>query len=146
MKTLAVLCAVWGSIGPLSQLLQLRRTLRLRSANELSLTTLGCFFVGYVLWLAYGLGIGSTPLVVADVVGVASTAATIGGALLVRRRTARLASAPPRRRRSDPLPDLQHMPKRRKEDWAPAVRESLRRLAAAATSPSGGFVAARTAP
>ena len=45
---------------------QLLRVVRLRSAREISLPTFLLFSLGVALWLAYGLAIGSMPVILSN--------------------------------------------------------------------------------
>ena len=114
---LAVLCTIWGIVGPLSQLVQLRRMLRFRSAHDVSVGSLCAFLIGYLLWLAYGVVLKSTPLIVADAVGAGVSLATVLAACAMRAQARALAKSPPRRRRTDPPPAVHLAPRRRRDDW-----------------------------
>jgi MtN3 and saliva related transmembrane protein len=52
---------------------QVVRVWRLKRADELSLTTLVVFSIGMLIWLGYGILIGSLPLIVANAVTVLLT-------------------------------------------------------------------------
>jgi uncharacterized membrane protein len=41
---------------------------------------------GYGVWALYGLAVGSTPLIVVDLIGICASSVTVGVALRVRRR------------------------------------------------------------
>lgn len=71
---LAVLTTVWGLVMGLAPLLQVRVIVRRRDATGISLVWILVLFVGFVLWLAYGLSIGNTPIVVTNIVNVTVTA------------------------------------------------------------------------
>ncbi len=47
---------------------QVVRVLRLRRANEISLTTFSVFGLGTALWLVYGLQLGSLPIILANAI------------------------------------------------------------------------------
>ena len=83
--------------------LQVRRMLRERSAAGVSLGYAGVLWVGFALWLAYGIDAGDLPLILANAVALGATGAMILVARRVRRAerattTVRTpaASAPPR--------------------------------------------------
>lgn len=67
MDALGYLAALFatGSFVP-----QVIKTWRSQSARDLSLVMLLCHIVGMVLWLAYGVMIGSTPVIVANVIAI----------------------------------------------------------------------------
>jgi MtN3 and saliva related transmembrane protein len=66
---------VFGSIGAagttIAFLPQLIRVWRRKSANDISLSTFLLFSFGVASWLIYGLGIGSVPIIAANVVTLA---------------------------------------------------------------------------
>lgn len=68
---------IYGVVGALASLLQLRRIRGRGSSQDVSLAYLSVYGGGYVLWLAYGIVIHSIPLIVADAVGAAAMAVTI---------------------------------------------------------------------
>jgi MtN3 and saliva related transmembrane protein len=49
---------------------QVIKTWRTRSAEDLSMVMLLCHIIGMVLWLSYGVMIGSAPVVIANIVAV----------------------------------------------------------------------------
>lgn len=55
-----------GSMTTLAFVPQVVRTLRTRSANDLSWGMLLIFIFGVILWLAYGLVLGSWPIIVCN--------------------------------------------------------------------------------
>ena len=67
MDALGYLAAIFatGSFVP-----QVIKTWRTRSSEDLSLVMLLCHIVGMVLWLGYGVMIGSAPIVIANVIAV----------------------------------------------------------------------------
>jgi MtN3 and saliva related transmembrane protein len=82
---LATAATVWGVVGAFSSLLQARQLARTRSAESVSLGFLAKYLGGYVTWALYGIAIGSTPLIVVDVIGICTSSLTVGVALRVRR-------------------------------------------------------------
>ena len=58
--------ALAATLTTLSFLPQVLKTWRTRSASDFSWIWLASFALGLVLWLVYGLAIGSLPLVVAN--------------------------------------------------------------------------------
>ena len=76
---LALLAAGFGVVMGASPLLQARRAHRRRSADDVSLTFIAILWCGGLTWLAYGVALGNTALIVANTVGVLCS----GTALLV---------------------------------------------------------------
>jgi len=76
---LALLAAGFGVVMGASPLLQARRAHRRRSADDVSLAFIAILWCGGLAWLAYGVALGNTALIVANTVGVISS----GTALLV---------------------------------------------------------------
>lgn len=82
---LAVTAATWGVVMALAPLLQLRRMLRRRSSEDVSIGYLVLLLPGFCLWVSYGISSGDTALVVPNVVAAVIAALTI--AVAVRLRT-----------------------------------------------------------
>ena len=85
MDALGYIAALFatGSFVP-----QVIKTWRTRSAEDLSFLMLLTHVVGMLLWLAYGLMIGATPVVVANMVAVLLDALLIGLKLRTAPRSA----------------------------------------------------------
>ena len=66
--------------------LQIRRMVMNQSSRDVSLAFLVVYLVGWVLWLAYGVSLGNTALVVANVVSLVFGAAALAVALRLRPR------------------------------------------------------------
>jgi MtN3 and saliva related transmembrane protein len=81
---LAFAAALCGIAMGLSPLLQLRRVAVRRSSADVSVAYLGVLFVGFVLWLSYGVAIGNVPLIVSNVVALATNVLTIAAVLRFR--------------------------------------------------------------
>lgn len=62
----------------ISFLPQLIRVWRRKSASDISLTMFLLFSPGLVLWLIYGIGIGSLPIILANVATLALALAILG--------------------------------------------------------------------
>jgi MtN3 and saliva related transmembrane protein len=75
---------VYGVLGALKTLLQTRQMLARRSSRDISAGFLASYAGGYAIWLAYGLSIGSIPLIVADTVGLLCGGLTLAVALSLR--------------------------------------------------------------
>jgi len=50
---------------------QVVRTWRTRSANDISAAWIALFGLGLALWLAYGIAVGATPVILANIVTLA---------------------------------------------------------------------------
>lgn len=77
---------VAGLLTSLAYLPQVVRIARTRSANDISLPTFRLLAVGVSLWLVYGIGIGSWPVMAANAVGLALILAVIWLKLRYSRR------------------------------------------------------------
>jgi len=62
-----------GILTTLSFVPQVLKTWRTRSSGDLSATMLSAFTAGVVLWLIYGLALGSLPVILANAVTLALT-------------------------------------------------------------------------
>jgi MtN3 and saliva related transmembrane protein len=69
----------------LSPVLQIRRMIELRSSHGISLGYPSVLFVGFLIWLAYGIAIDNLALIVPNTVAAVVIAVTIGVALRYRR-------------------------------------------------------------
>ena len=76
--------AVYGVLGALKSLLQVRQMLARRSSGDVSTGFLASYTGGYAIWLAYGLSTGSIPLIVVDAVGLLCGGLTLAVALSLR--------------------------------------------------------------
>jgi MtN3 and saliva related transmembrane protein len=83
---LAIAAATWGVVMALSPLLQIRKMTRTGSSTDLSIAYFCVLIVGFALWLAYGLAIGNTALIVPNSVALVVASATIAVASWYRRR------------------------------------------------------------
>ena len=84
MQLLGAVATVYGVLGALKTLLQTRQMLARHSSGDVSAGFLASYAGGYAIWLAYGLTIGSLPLVVVDTVGLLSAGLTLAVALSLR--------------------------------------------------------------
>jgi MtN3 and saliva related transmembrane protein len=62
-----------GTLTTVAFVPQVVRTWRTRSANDLSLAMLIVFALGVTLWLAYGVAISSSPVILANAVTLVLT-------------------------------------------------------------------------
>lgn len=73
---LGIAAATCGVAMGLSPLLQLRRVVSRQSSADVSIPYLGVLLVGFVLWLAYGVALGNTALIVSNAVALTAYAIT----------------------------------------------------------------------
>lgn len=69
----------------LSPVFQIRRMIELRSSHGVSLGYPSVLFVGFLIWLAYGISIDNFALIVPNTVAAVVIAVTIGVAVRYRR-------------------------------------------------------------
>ena len=68
-----------------SPLLQIRKIVQHRSSHSVSLGYMTVLFVGFLLWLAYGISLGNWALILPNVVAALVIAATMAVVLRYRR-------------------------------------------------------------
>ena len=83
-KLLGTGATVYGVLAALTVLMQARPMLTRHDSCEVSVRFLVSYAGGYVIWLLYGLSVGSTPLIVADAVGLLCAGLTLAVALSLR--------------------------------------------------------------
>ena len=66
--TLAFVASGWGIAMALSPVLQIRRMIELRSSHGVSLGYPCVLFVGFLLWLAYGISIDNVAIIIPNIV------------------------------------------------------------------------------
>lgn len=86
-NVLALMAGSWGVLMALSPSLQIRAIVRRRSSAGVSLGYVSVLFVGFVLWLSYGLSTADTALVVTNSASLAVSGATIVVILRYRPRS-----------------------------------------------------------
>ena len=78
---LAFSAATWGIAMAVSPVLQMRKIVHHRSSHGVSVGYMTVLFIGFLLWLAYGIALGNwamiVPNIVAAIVIVATMAVTI---------------------------------------------------------------------
>ena len=79
-----------------SPLLQALHSHRRESASDVSVAFLIVLICGSTLWLLYGLALGNAAIIVANVVGVASSSTTLAVTIRWRRHESRTARESPR--------------------------------------------------
>ena len=67
---LGAVAATWGVLMAVSPLLQIRRMLERHSSADVSIAYLSVLQIGFGLWIAYGIALGSAPLIVPNVVAL----------------------------------------------------------------------------
>ena len=86
VSTLGAGATAYSLAAGTALLLQVRTMLRRDSSQDVSLTFLGTTSGGYLIWLLYGLGIGSMPLILSDAVGLACSLVAVAVAFRLRGR------------------------------------------------------------
>ena len=81
---LGYLAMTYGMASALAVLLQARVMLRRGSSCDVSALLFGTYLGGYVVWLAYGLEIESSPIILVNVVGLMSTSLVLAIVLSLR--------------------------------------------------------------
>ena len=84
---LAFIASAWGIAMALSPVLQIRRMIELRSSHGISLGYPSVLFVGFLIWLAYGISIDNLALIVPNIVAAIVIAVMITITLRYRRPT-----------------------------------------------------------
>jgi MtN3 and saliva related transmembrane protein len=82
---LAIIASGWGIAMALSPVLQIRRMIELRSSHGVSLGYPSVLFIGFLIWLAYGISIDNLALIVPNIVAAIVIAVTIAVVLRYRR-------------------------------------------------------------
>jgi uncharacterized protein with PQ loop repeat len=86
LTILGVSTAAWGLVMALSPLLQVRRMVRRRSSEDVSVGFFAVLLPGFVLWLAYGVARDDPVLIVPNVVALVVGVSTIAVARVLRRQ------------------------------------------------------------
>lgn len=82
---LAFAASIWGIAMAVSPVLQIRKIVEHRSSHGVSVGYMSVLFVGFLLWLAYGVALGNWALIVPNVVAAVVISATIAVAVRYRR-------------------------------------------------------------
>ncbi len=85
MNALALTVSVYGVLMALAPLLQVRRMRRESSARGVSIAYAVVLWIGFCIWLAYGVVEEDVPLILANLVNVIVTGGMVLFALRVRR-------------------------------------------------------------
>lgn len=89
-ELLGVVAGAFGVGMGASPLLQAVKAHRRRSSADVSVSFLLVLLLGGLAWLAYGVALGNTPLIVGNTVGVLASSTAIVVAVRWRRRSRRL--------------------------------------------------------
>ena len=81
---LALLVTAYGVAAAGAALFQARQLLEGRGSCEVSARFFAVYAGGYAIWLAYGVSIGSMPLIIVDAIGVVCATATLAIVLSLR--------------------------------------------------------------
>jgi MtN3 and saliva related transmembrane protein len=82
---LAFSAATWGIAMAVSPVLQIRKIVHHRSSRGVSVGYMSVLFIGFLLWLAYGIALGNWAMIVPNVVAAIVIVATMVVALRYRR-------------------------------------------------------------
>jgi uncharacterized protein with PQ loop repeat len=87
IQILGTAATVYGLGGALSVLLQARQTYIRGTSCDVSARFLGIYVGGFAIWLLYGLGIESVPIILVHAVGLVCGSITLSVLLWLRRTT-----------------------------------------------------------
>jgi MtN3 and saliva related transmembrane protein len=85
VTVLAFAAATWGVAMAVSPVLQIRKIVHHRSSRGISLGYMAVLFIGFLLWLAYGIALGNWAMIVPNVVAAIVIVATMLVTLRYRR-------------------------------------------------------------
>ena len=85
VTALAFAAAGWGIAMAVSPLLQIRKIVQHRSSHGISLGYMTVLFIGFLLWLAYGISIENWALILPNMVAAVVIAVTMAVVLRYRR-------------------------------------------------------------
>ena len=85
VTVLAISAATWGIAMAVSPVLQIRKIVHHRSSHGVSVGYMSVLFVGFLLWLAYGIALGNWAMIVPNVVAAIVIVATMAVARRYRR-------------------------------------------------------------
>ena len=87
IQILGAAATLYGLGGALSVLLQARQMHVRGTSDDVSVRFLTVYVGGFAVWLLYGLGIGSVPIILVHAVGLLCGTATLAVALSLRGQT-----------------------------------------------------------
>ena len=85
VTVLAISAATWGIAMAVSPVLQIRKIVHHRSSHGVSVGYMTVLFVGFLLWLAYGIALGNWAMIVPNIVAAIVIVATMAVTLRYRR-------------------------------------------------------------
>ena len=85
VTVLAISAATWGIAMAVSPVLQIRKIVHQRSSHGVSVGYMSVLFVGFLLWLAYGIALGNWAMIVPNIVAAIVIVATMAVTLRYRR-------------------------------------------------------------
>jgi uncharacterized protein with PQ loop repeat len=85
VTVLALSAATWGVAMAVSPVLQIRKIIAHRSSRGVSVGYMIVLFIGFLLWLAYGIALGNWAMIVPNIVAAIVIVATMAVALRYRR-------------------------------------------------------------
>ena len=85
VTALAFVAATWGIAMAVSPVLQIRKIVHHRSSHGVSVGYMSVLFVGFLLWLAYGVSLPNWALIVPNTIAAIVCGATIAIARHYRR-------------------------------------------------------------
>ena len=85
VTVLAFSAATWGIAMAVSPVLQIRKIVHHRSSHGVSVGYMSVLFVGFLLWLAYGIALGNWAMIVPNIVAAIVIVATMVVTLRYRR-------------------------------------------------------------
>ena len=77
VTVLAFSAATWGIAMAVSPVLQIRKIVHHRSSRGISLAYMTVLFVGFLLWLAYGIALENWAMILPNIVAVIVIVATM---------------------------------------------------------------------
>jgi MtN3 and saliva related transmembrane protein len=88
VPVLAVAASSWGVLMGIAPVLQIRRMLRERSSQDVSLGYFMILLAGFLLWISYGIAAGNMVLVIPNSVALLVGIALVTVALRLRHQRA----------------------------------------------------------
>ena len=85
VTVLAISAATWGIAMAVSPVLQIRKIVHHRSSHGVSVGYMTVLFIGFLLWLAYGIALGNWAMIVPNIVAAVVIVATMAVTLRYRR-------------------------------------------------------------
>jgi MtN3 and saliva related transmembrane protein len=85
VTVLAISAATWGVAMAVSPVLQIRKIVRHHSSHGVSIGYMSVLFIGFLLWLAYGIALGNWAMIVPNIVAAIVIIATMAVTVRYRR-------------------------------------------------------------